>query len=392
MLQTFFRQPDDTRSVPPSHLCGQRQGFTLVELLVVIAIIGVLVSLLLPAVQAARESARRMNCANNLKQIGLGLHNYHSVYKTFPFQSTSAAPGPNGCQNGFYSWMAMILPQIEQGPLYEAIDWRVGMSDRCSQSSSGAYRSVTISATHPNAGPASTIVDTYLCPSDFLTTSHDLGSAAPAPGSYAANVGWPMGASIPGVGGPIQRHNGFLALRNFKRRIAWHAETVSERDITDGLTHTAAVSERLMHTMSPTLSPFGFEYYDVGPARRSEAMLSYCGGSTGGSRTLDRWITFCEGVTLADPTYSKPHGRAWISGWTFAANTYMHVLPPNQRNCHLYGGEPTGENLVTASSRHVGGSQTLMADGRVTFIPESVDRQVWWAMGSRDGGEITEVP
>lgn len=357
-----------------------------------IAIIGVLIALVLPAVQAAREAARRMQCANNLKQIGLGLHNYHSAFDQFPFQSTAGAPGVSGCQNGFFSWLTMILPQMEQGPLYESIDWRTGMSDRCDQSFSGEYSFVRIPADHPNAAAASTRVETYLCPSDFLTTSLDAGTAGPAPGSYAANVGWPMGSSIPGVGGPLRRHNGFLALRNFKDPVAWHVERISGRDITDGLSNTAAVSERLMQTLTPTQSPFGYDYYAVGPTGRSEAMLSYCAGSAGRERSLDRWITYCESVTAPDPTYSKPHGRAWISGWTFAANTYMHVFPPNERNCHLYGGEATGENIVTASSRHVGGSQTLMADGRVTFIPESIDRTVWWSIGSRNGGETAELP
>lgn len=367
-------------------------AFTLVELLVVIAIIGVLIALVLPAVQAARETARRMQCANNLKQIGLGLHNYHSAFNEFPHQSTAGAPGPSGCQNGFFSWLAMILPQIEQGPLYESIDWRIGLSDRCDQSFSGEYTFVTIPADHPNAAAAATRVDTYLCPSDFLTTSFAAGSAGPAPGSYAANVGWPMGSSIPGAGGPIRQHNGFLALRNFKDPVDWHTERISGRDITDGLSNTAAVSERLMHNLTTTQSDFGFEYYAIDPNGPSKSMISFCGGSGGRDRSLDRWITYCESVSAPDPTYSKPHGRAWISGWTFAANTYMHVLPPNSRNCHLYGGEDTGENIVTPSSRHVGGSQTLMADGRVTLIPESIDRTVWWAIGSRNGGEIAELP
>ena len=369
----------------------QECGFTLVELLVVIAIIGVLVGILLPAVQAAREVARRAQCMNNLKQVGLGLHNYHSAYKAFPFHSTAAAANGTACQNGFYSWLSMILPQVEQAPLYESIDFGIGMSDRCDQGNSSDYRSVLISSSHPNAAAAATQVETFLCPSDFLVPSLGAGTAPPAPGSYAANIGWPMGSFIPGMGGPIRKHNGFLALRNLKSPVDWHVGRVAMRDITDGLSNTAAVSERLMQSLTPTKSPFGFEYYQVGPAG-AEPLMSYCAGSTGSSRDLGRWITYCGSVTAPDPAYSKPHGRAWISGWTFAANTYMHVFPPNERNCHLYGGEPTGENIVTASSRHVGGSQTLMGDGRVVFLTDSIDRQVWWSLGSRNGAESTQLP
>jgi prepilin-type N-terminal cleavage/methylation domain-containing protein len=369
-----------------------KSGFTLVELLTVIAIIGILVALLLPAVQSAREAARRMQCSNNLKQIGLGLHNYNSAFRMFPFSSTSAPSGPSagGCQNGFFSWLSMILPQIEQMPLYEQIDFGRGMASDCNLPSSMSHRNVRIDIGHPNAIAASTVVPTYICPSDILVLNSDVGTALPAPGSYAGNIGWPINSSFPD-GQPITKHNGFMGLSNPRSPIVWHQMSVRDRDFTDGLSNTVAVSERLMQTLVPTVSDWGWESYDVGPGT-PQSLLSYCGATSGRTRDLSRWISFCSGVSTPDPTYSRPHGRAWISGWSLAANTYMHVFPPNQRNCHLYGGEHTGENIVTASSRHAGGAFTLMGDGRVKFVSNSIAQETWWAMGSRNGGEVDSNP
>ncbi len=116
------------------------------------------------------------------------------------------------------------------------------------------------------------------------------------------------------------------------------------------------------------------------------SMQSFCAGG-GGKRSLSQWQAFCDGVTLSDASYSESHGHAWISGWTFAANTYMHVMPINQRSCHVYGGEDDGMNLVTASGYHAGGIHILMADGSVNFRSTSMDQQLWWALGSASGGD-----
>lgn len=374
------------------HIKREKQrGFTLVELLVSIAIIGVLVGLLLPAVQAAREAARRMQCGNNLKQIGLGLHNYHSSFRQFPFTSTSVQGSATVCQSGLLSWLTMILPQVEQGPLFESINFSFGLAGNCNLPSASSHRTVRIDASHPNAAAAATVVSLYICPSDSLTQNADAGTAPPAPGSYAANIGWPIGSSWPGSSNHVSQHNGFMGLNNPRTGVNWHVRDIRDRDFTDGLSNTAAVTERLMQTLTPTVTAWGWETYEIGPST-PQALLSYCGGSTNRFRDLDRWINYCSSVSVPDPTYSKPHGRAWISGWTLAANTYMHVFPPGGRNCHLYGGENTGENIVTASSRHPGGVHTLMGDGRVVFVSNSIDREIWWAIGSRDGGEVMELP
>jgi len=358
-----------------------RKAFTLVELLVVIAIMGLLVALLLPAVQAARESARRVQCTNNLKQIGVALHNFHSAHKAFPTQTTGSPSIGGKCGAGFYSWMVPLLPHLEEHAVYGLIDQNVGMMDKCDFSTSGEYRELTISSDHPNAAAASTVIASFLCPSDSYESTGVLGSANPAPGNYAANAGWVIGTTgLDGHRPALNHSNGFVGLVNPRRRESFQRDGIGAKNFTDGLAHTAAVAERLI-TSAKTFA-------DLGTV--SQSLHSYCGGSDGVARSLPKWETYCGSVDFPDIRYSDPHGRAWISGWTLAANTYMHVMPINKRNCHVYGGEDDGTNIVTPSSHHVHGVNVLMADGHVVFIEENIEMRIWWSMGSRDGDEVIE--
>jgi len=360
----------------------RHRAFTLIELLVVVAIIGILIALLLPAVQSAREAARRLQCANNLKQIGLALHNYHTRHGVFPMSTTGAAGSSGACESGFYSWLAMILPDIEQLPLYESINFKVGMMDTCGQTAPDQYLALTISATHVNAKAAATTVATYLCPSVDFRRNEVMGTAYPAPGSYAANLGWPRGVTGIDGGSPrLARSNGFMGVVNPNPYgiDSWQCGRVSVSDITDGLSNTAAVSERLISSAVTMSDLYGVE----------ESLRSYCINPPSG-KSLPECADRCarSGPTNIDPNYSIPHGRAWISGWTLSANTYMHVIPINSRNCHVHGGEDDGNNVVTPSSHHPGGVNVLMGDGAVHFVQQTIDVKVWWALGSRNGGEV----
>ncbi|QEF99259.1 hypothetical protein Mal15_33210 [Stieleria maiorica] len=362
-----------------------RNAFTLLELLVVIAIIGILVALLLPAVQTAREAARRTQCSNNMKQIGLAVHNYHGMHRCVPTTTTGPDSSGGNCGSGFYSWLAMVLPFVEQGNLYDKIDFDRSLSDHCNFRYSSDYLNYGIGPNHPNADAARTLVDTYLCPSDpaGVVQFHDGGEQL-APGSYAANVGWPMLSSWPGDSRPLERQNGVFGLFNPSQPEPWHVPKVKFRDVTDGLSNTAAIAERKISVIFVVQSPFGGSYVSE---EVDENMQSFCGSSIR-ARSLDRWVPYCGSVTHGDPGYVKKHGHSWISGWTFAANTYMHVMPIGERNCHTYGGESIGNNLVTPGSYHVGGVHVLMADGSVDFRSESIDLRLWWAMGSGNGGEV----
>ncbi|MEM8717541.1 MAG: DUF1559 domain-containing protein [Cyanobacteria bacterium P01_G01_bin.4] len=368
----------------PRH-CGGRGAFTLVELLVVIAIIGILVGLLLPAVQAARESARRMQCANNMKQIGLALHNYHDTHRSIPTTMTGVDTEGGNCGSGFYSWLAMILPFHEKTNLYNSIDFNLPLSDHCNYSNNGDYLNYSISPNHPNAIAARTLVGTYLCPSDpsGLIQLHANGEQL-APGSYAGNVGWPKFASAPGGSQAIEKQNGIFGLLNPSSPDPWHVPRIRFGDITDGLSNTAAVAERKISSISVISTPFGGSFVAEGT---DPNMQSFC-GSTIRARSVDNWVPYCSSVTLSDPAYAEKHGHAWISGWTFAANMYMHVMPIGKRNCHIYGGESNGNNIVTPGSYHTGGIKGLMGDGSVSFRSESIDTQLWWGMGTRNGGEV----
>ena len=161
-----------------------RKAFTLVELLVVIAIIGVLVGLLLPAVQAAREAARRMQCSNHLKQIGIAIHNYHDAFRSTPTHFTTAGTSSGVPTSGFYSWLAMILPFVEQQNLYNSIDFRIALADRSNYGNSGNFTNYTISPSHPNAAAAATLIPGFLCPSDPAGSVRVHGNERLAPGSF----------------------------------------------------------------------------------------------------------------------------------------------------------------------------------------------------------------
>ena len=355
----------------------QKKGFTLVELLVVIAIIGMLIAILLPAVQSAREAARRLQCANNLKQIGLAIHNYHDRTGAFPANITGATE-----DGGFYSWLALILPDMEQTQLYDSIHFDVSIMDTWNFSSSSEYQNLTISATNPNAQAAATVVSTYLCPSTNWQRNDAIGSAMAAPGSYAGNLGWPRGAKgLDGSSAPLAHHNGLIGVINPKSPEEWQCASVSMSDVTDGLSNTTAIAERLIASAT---TPEG-----IGNAPVS--VQSYCGGS-GVELSLPYYARYCSSVPFCDPMFSKYHGRAWISGWTLASNTYMHLMPINNRNCHIYGGEDDGNNIVTPSSNHAGGANVLMGDGSVHFIEDAIDMDIWWSLGSRNGGELFKLP
>lgn len=356
----------------------RRTGFTLVELLVVIAIIGILVALLLPAVQRVRETARRMQCGNNLKQIGIALHNYHDTHRTFPVSMVGpGAPYGTHYGTGFYSWLALLLPYIEQAPVADIIDFRVNMADR-GGGDCYVFPGATISQTHINAAAATARIASFACPSESFEMTQAMGSARPAPGSYAGNIGWPSNTT--GIDGnrSARKHNGFIPLVNPVSPKAWHSTEMRLGWIKDGSSHTLAVTERVVSSVAT--------WRDTLDETRHPAEYSYCAGSAS-AKPLHDFVDLCANATYIDATYSRPQGRAWISGWTLAANTYSHVLPINFRSCHLHGGEDDGTNLIAPSSRHGSGVNALLADGSIHFITETIDMRVWWGLGSRDGGE-----
>ncbi len=304
-----------------------RVGFTLVELLVVIAIIGILVGLLLPAVQAAREASRRMQCSNNLKQIGLGLHNYHGSYNSLPFAWGGTRPPSN---SPGYSALSQILPYIEQTALHEQIDFARPLTD--------AF----------NTAARLTEVETFRCPSDLVNPQPLTGGAT----NYMANVGnqhlWQD---------PLLQNGPFIRAKQLKFR-----------DVLDGLSNTAAFAERML-----TDGSNGMISLD------SDVFLG-----SGSPATPDETIQMCYAtdVTTLSTQFPIFMGAPWMNG----QHVYLHVDVPNRRSCGFYPTKAT----MPASSRHIGGAHMLRCDGSVQFITESVDLKLWRAVGSRASGEQLE--
>jgi prepilin-type N-terminal cleavage/methylation domain-containing protein/prepilin-type processing-associated H-X9-DG protein len=337
----------------------RNRGFTLVELLVVIAIIGVLVGLLLPAVQAAREAARRMSCSNNFKQIGLGLHNYHSAYGQFPMQmgGTYAGGTPNMNNNFELSWLVGLLPFIEQQGLWEQIS---------NPNNNGG----TFPAMGPALGntayiPWRTQVQSYRCPSDpTVSIAGNFGYS-----NYAASLGdsgyeeQDCGVNDDGTPNTSGQQWDYQNQSRWDRGMFRGRRVTKFRDILDGTANTLAAGEAVVdanrreiigawvHGVNPCLAPNDVEYAGkVDPARPQ---------FYGTNATI-------EGNALFQRGHRWHHGLPHFTGF----NT---IRPPNSYSQARSWPTNNAFGWFTASSRHQGGCHVLMADGAVRFVTESIE-------------------
>jgi prepilin-type N-terminal cleavage/methylation domain-containing protein/prepilin-type processing-associated H-X9-DG protein len=337
---------------PKSHSRLLSHGFTLIELLVVIAIIAVLIALLLPAVQAAREAARRLQCVNNLKQIGLAAHNYHSVNDTFPPAVFSFASG----NTNLWGQTARLLPFIEQAVLANSINFSLGVKDP------GVTTVVQTS------------INGLLCPSDFdrmsnATNTNDFVGYARI--NYQASGGNDTGTL--NATQTTETNNGvFIAFK-----------TIGLAQIIDGSSNTALFSERLLGDGDPTRSSVPGDWFAISPPTTAKAdVYAAC-------------VALNPIGLTVDANQNSYGGRTWITGY-YTATRYNHLIPPNGISC-VYNniGASTIETATnqcptasTASSRHPGGVNLLLADGSIRFIKDSVNIATWSALGSKDGGEV----
>ncbi len=347
-------------------------GFTLVELLVVIAIIGILIALLLPAVQAAREAARRMQCTNNLKQIGIGLHNYHDVRSTFPAARNGNL---NSIENwGHISFHISLLPYCEQQARFDSYV---------------AYGVAHYGGHWPHdkreIESLQTNIPYLLCPSDSAAENKfNLGLAK---ASYCGSLGDAL--YVTGESGINQRgfFGGGLAFYSNNSRPAWR--TMS--DIVDGTSNTVAVSEMVTALQNDlNLVKGGIV------ALNATATPSKCNGirdtSSGGDPK-----TF-----TGNPLSDRSRGFRMANGQPCVMN-FQTVLPPNSPSCYSGSSGEHAAGLYSATSNHGGGVNVLFADASVHFIPESIytgdlshstepvigesPYGVWGAMGTINGGE-----
>jgi prepilin-type N-terminal cleavage/methylation domain-containing protein/prepilin-type processing-associated H-X9-DG protein len=306
------------------HESSGARGFTLVELLVVIAIIGILIALLLPAVQAARESARRTQCTNNMKQLGLAFHNFHGRAKRFPMGYGELRPGTygSGASAGVeWPWCMRLLADIEETALHDLIDWDLNPG--------GGHEVL-----HPVLGAT---ISGFLCPSDPAVERRWNDTAECVPSipnwtygriSYAGNFGiGPMEAPIP------PRIRGVLG----------HNRGARMGQITDGTSNTALMCELIVGN-GCTIR--GTHSYDEGPA-------------------------YMHDFTPNDPT---PDRVRWCGEQDKDAGSCVQISQQNQV-------------VHTARSYHPGGVNLARCDGSVAFLGESIDLKLWWALASYDGGE-----
>ncbi|MGB4708482.1 MAG: DUF1559 domain-containing protein [Fuerstiella sp.] len=324
------------------NLVKRRKGFTLIELLVVIAIIAILIALLLPAVQQAREAARRTQCKNNLKQIGLALHNYHDVYGTFPpgrTRKASAFVNGSAWYSGNISWLPRLLPQIEQTAIYNKIDWNLG------NGTSGTDGHGGVNGTNPT-GARRQIIPAFRCPSDPGTggvpwttptgqkVTGQAGNTGYASGNYAASVGdaTRITTKPPGIFGQNTR--------------------TKFRDITDGTSNTLAVAENII----------GFYRQGVNDS---------------GNRTV------CVAGSK-DTNSSRQAGYSWFYAYFPQAAFINTYVGPNAKAIDC--GVNSDRVNQAARSMHVGGVQGALCDGSVRFFSESLDRTTWSNLGNKSDG------
>ncbi len=346
---------------------SHREGFTLIELLVVIAIIAVLIALLLPAVQAAREAARRSQCVNNMKQIGLALHNYHDVNGSFPMGSGSGVWLKPGQYMAHECWSihAAILPQLGEMPIYNAINF-----------------SWNVDPPNCNTTVFYTQVKTFLCPSDpnAWTVAHDkssgnncyfgsIGATTDILGSNAPNASAPSLANVPTTG--------LFAFQQSK-----NISTVQ-----DGTSNSIAFAESTVGNPSALAHQKLVGLVGVGlpqTAIQFNVMNNQPGILSGISMCSQSWST-------STKTPDLQRGDTWTQG-AMCATLFNTVVTPNGQSdewayCSAYS-SGAASNISNSDSFHPGGVNVLFADGHVQFIKDSVNQLTWWRLGTISGGEV----
>jgi prepilin-type N-terminal cleavage/methylation domain-containing protein/prepilin-type processing-associated H-X9-DG protein len=369
-----------------------RRGFTLIELLVVISIIAVLIALLLPAVQAAREAARRVQCTNNLKQIGLAMHNYHSTYDVFPMAASKNCNSdpPSSCP-GYADWrgwsaLATALPQVEQQALYNAINFSFA-----EETHDGVAQPM-------NSTVVATVVRGFMCPSDPYVGQYNINSYHAC---YGTASDWPSGPN--NGNGNMQNADGNGSTGMFA---VWVSYGI--RHALDGTSSTLLFAEALVGDArgneNEMAAPRSQNTSSPGSKYRGNGVVVAAAKYEVDDFTLN--ATTVQGImnslAACNAAFNAPgstsitshRGYRWAS---FSEGSAFNVAQtPNDKQfpfnvCRGQGNpaqSDNGSNSLPATSMHPGGVNVVFADGSVRFIKDSINRQTWWALGTRANGEV----
>ena len=342
----------------PKTSVTRSRGFTLIELLVVIAIIAILIALLLPAVQQAREAARRTQCKNNLKQLGLALHNYHDTHSTLPpgcLQVPNAAGTAPDRTRGGWGWNVFVLPFLDQAPLYNLLNPN---GDNFPTSFAGH--------------PVQTVLSMMICPSDASPGVNNYGGFTDVNGEGAGK------SNYPAVSGPLNTHTGVwghvrlaqqggptvAGMFNYNSRTRF-------RDVTDGMSNSFAAAERA---------------WDGSPLK--DDLRSDANGTTYPEFDDDYSLGWVGPIPRKGSLWAGRYGHLPVASGPNAGTNTGEKYTTFVRTMDNDGFVPNGFKAPSASSMHVGGAQYLLGDGSVRFIGENIDRTTFRHLGCIQDGQV----
>jgi len=348
----------------------KRRGFTLIELLVVIAIIAVLIALLLPAVQAAREAARRTQCVNNMKQIGLALHNYHDVNNAFPMGASAGAyslPGQYSAKQNF-SCLAAMLPQLGEMPTYNAINFSWGCED-----------SSTVLCYKINFTGQSAKINAFCCPSDPNAGIPDLNNTANTNNYYGC-----IGTTT-----LITTNTGAATVAGIQTTgiFTWQG-SYGINTVTDGTSNTIAFAECLVGNQSLVLGQKRIGLVSVTGIPSTSLLLDASSNPAG---TVAAIAACDKAWNSKSGSIDRQRGENWAHGCN-DMTLFNTIVTPNDKNDLWVNCSATSSgalsNFTNADSWHSGGINVLMTDGSVKFIKDSINQRTWWTLGTKSNGEV----